>query len=54
MKNAIKILSYTLAIILGFGIFSLAADNDMNAYSFLAFLLIEAQCIMTLIYINDK
>ena len=54
METAIKVLSYTLAIIMGIGLFALAADNDLGFYDLFAGLLIEVQCILTLIYINSK
>ena len=54
MKTAIKILSYSLAIILGIGLLSLAAENDLDFYTLLTCLIVEAQCILVLIYIEKK
>ena len=54
MKTAVKVLSYTLSIICLIGAFALIADHELDAYSFLAFLLIGAQCVLTLIYIEKK
>jgi len=54
MKLAVRILSYTVGAIMLIGAVSLASDGDLDVYTLIAFMIMESQVILTLIYINDK
>ena len=54
MKLAVRILSYTVGAIMLMGAVSLASDGDLDVYTLIAFMIMESQVILTLIYINDK
>ena len=52
MKTAIKVLSYTLAIVSGLGALVMIGDGSMDVATFIALGIVEAQCILTLIYVD--
>ena len=54
MKLAVRILSYTVGAIMLIGVMSLTSDGDLDVYTLIAFMIMESQVILTLIYINDK
>lgn len=52
MKLAVKILSYTLGIIMLVGSLALAIDGELDGYTFFMLALVMAQTISTLVYIK--
>jgi len=54
MKLAVKILSYTLGIMMIFGVLPTLSAGSLDIYEFFAFILLEAQVVLTLIYIHNK
>jgi len=54
MKLAIQIICYTMAILMFLGVIGLISDGALDGITFIMFLLVEAQSILTLTYISDK
>lgn len=54
MKLAITIICYTMAFLMFLGCAGLAAEGTLDFVTLLSFVLVEAQSILTLIYISDK
>jgi len=53
MKTALKVISWTMAILMGIGGLSLMVDGELEFYSILAVLAVEAQSIIALLFISD-
>lgn len=53
MKLAVKIVSYVLGLLMGLGVLVLANEGGLDGNTFFAFVLIEAQVILTLVYVYD-
>jgi hypothetical protein len=54
MKLALRISSYFLGSIMLLGVIILAYDNELDGGTFIGFLIIEIQSILTLIYSYQK
>lgn len=54
MKIAVQIISYFLGGVMILGAISLANDASLDGYTLLGLMLVLAQVITTLIFINDK
>lgn len=54
MKTAIQIICYSVAIIMGMGSLVMIGEGSMDVMTFITFILLEVQSILTLIYIHDK
>lgn len=54
MKTALKISSYTLAILMGLGTLIMIGDQSMDLYTFIAATIIITQSVLTLMYIEKK
>jgi len=53
MKLAIQIMCYTVAILMFLGVMVMASEGSLEGITFITFLLLEAQSILTLIYVSD-
>lgn len=52
MKTALKVISWVMAIMMGLGFLSLLADGELDSYTILATIMVEAQSILVLLYIS--
>ena len=53
MKTALKVISWVMAIMMGLGMFSLMASGELDSYTILAAIMVEAQSILVLLYISS-
>ena len=53
MKTFLKVISYFMSIMMLVGVLALVDDSALDGYAFAMFILIEAQSIVTLVFLNS-